>query len=164
MTLAEITAVQTTWPRFYQHKDNGIELFIELFTWYPECKLLFKSFAEQSVTSLFSDPQLVGHTIAVLYQITAMVDALDDADLFEELVRKNATQHVRRPGVHAKHISSFTQVLKSVLRQKMGTSMTPDATSGWDKFLQLVVNITQDVYTKAADSPHHRAKHDLKRE
>lgn len=157
MVAKEKNAVRISWSYFHEHyADNGVSLFIELFTRYPEYKLLFPEFENEATPSLSKNPRLAAHGIAVIYQISALVDSLDDTLLLVELLRKNAYSHYNRRGVTAKHFFTLTQVMKHFLQTKLGPAMmNNEANSGWDKIFLLMVQMTKLVYDDLDREAHH---------
>lgn len=150
MTSKEKTAVRATWHKFREHhSENSSKIFVELFTQYPEYKKIFKDFTHETADALAKSPKLQAHGLSVVYQTTAFVESLDDADMLVTLIQKNGTAHTRRKGVTPKHFLHFTRVYKGVIQSAVGSKMTPDADSGWDKLFDIVVKSTSEAFVKA---------------
>ncbi|XP_064470432.1 hemoglobin-3-like [Ornithodoros turicata] len=145
MTMAEKMSVRSTWLRFRSRRENGIDFFLELFALYPVTLQLFP-FANDPVDTLARNPKLVAHSVAVVGQVTAMVDALDNADLLRQLIKKNARMHRYRRGVLPEHFAILVKVMKTVMCRHVDGFTKPNSANGWEKFFRLLIDITEDVY------------------
>ncbi|XP_064488648.1 globin-like [Ornithodoros turicata] len=152
MTATEKLGVRTTWGQFYKNKENAVDLFVELYRTHPETQQLFP-FAKEPIEALSCNPQVIAHCVAVAGQVAAMVDALDDVGLFEELVRKNARSHANRKGVTTQHFVFLGQVMRMVMHKKLGSCMLIEADVGWEKFFKLLMIITTQVYSTIRPPP-----------
>ncbi|XP_064470263.1 myoglobin-like [Ornithodoros turicata] len=151
MTTAEKLSVCSTWLQFRTRRENGVDIFVELFTSYPVVLELFP-FANDPVDTLAKNPKLVAHSVAVIGQVTAMVDALDNADLLRQLIRKNARIHYYRRGVLPKHFTILVEVMKTVMCRVDRGFTQVNSSKGWEKFFRLLTDITEDVYDNMAPS------------
>ncbi|KAH7959723.1 hypothetical protein HPB49_013313 [Dermacentor silvarum] len=143
--------VQATWRSFCSHnREYGVLIFISLFVKHPEYLPMFHNFRGKSVAQLKDDPVFRAHGCSIGYHVTSMVESLGDPASLEVLVRRNATEHLRRKGVKPRHFEVMGQCLVDVLQAREERQMTPEAIEGWGKFLTLMVRIIKDVYEKAA--------------
>ncbi|XP_064460426.1 globin-like [Ornithodoros turicata] len=162
MVHSELCAVHTTWKKFQEH-DKGPGIFMELFTRYPEYKLIFPEFAYMSDEELAIYPRFLAHGVAVVYQVSSFVDTLDDSALLLELMRKNARRHYYRKGVTPMHFFTLTQVIKLFLQQKLGQLMSDEAVSGWDKLFALLIETTKAEYKHLEHLEHEEHEENEKR-
>ncbi|XP_054923174.1 globin-like [Dermacentor andersoni] len=143
--------VQATWRSFTSHnREYGALIFLSLFVKHPEYLRMFRNFRGKSVAQLKDDPIFRAHGCSIGYHVTSMVESLGDPASLEVLVRRNATEHLRRKGVKPHHFEVMGQCLMDVLRAREERVMTPEAIEGWGKFLTLMVRIIKDVFEKAA--------------
>lgn len=143
--------VQASWRSFCNHnREYGPIVFLSLFVKHPEYLPMFRNFRGKSVSQLKDDPVFRAHGCSIGYHVTSMVESLGDPAALEVLVRRNATEHLRRKGVKPHHFEVLGQCLVDVLQAKEERLMTPAAIEGWGKFLALMVHIIKDVFEKAA--------------
>lgn len=161
LTTKQQQAIKATWSKFREdYIENGAFLFVELFTLYPDYMMLFRDFSNETAATLPKNPRFNAHVLAVLYQVTAMVENVDNSALLGSLVRKNALSHTRRNGVTPTHFSSLCSVLKDVLQKKLGPKlMTPTAISGWDTLCEVLLSVTKGVYDETATTAAAKYKH-----
>lgn len=148
LTPAEKNAVQYTWTLFrtQDYTGNSVNLFLELFAQYPKYKLLFPVFSEESPDTLTKNARFIAHALAVTYQLSAIVETLDDPEIMVELVRKNAYSHVRRKGVTPVHFASLGKVLVAFFVRNYHLKKASAAKLGWEKMFQMMVRTTRDIY------------------
>ncbi|XP_070389753.1 uncharacterized protein [Dermacentor albipictus] len=143
--------VQATWRSFTSHnREYGPLVFLSLLAKHPEYLPMFRNFRGKSVTQLKDDPIFRAHGCSIGYHVISMVESLGDPAALEVLVRRNATEHLRRKGVKPHHFEVMGQCLVHVLQAREERLTTPEAIEGWGKFLALMVRIIKDVYEKAA--------------
>lgn len=163
LTEREKKLIKDSWHNFCsENREYGVLLFLSLFVKHPEYLPLFKNFRCKHVAELRDDPAFRAHGCAIGYHLTSMVDSLGDPATFEVLVRRNATEHLRRKGVRPFHFQVLGDCLVDVLQAKDDRGLTPAALEAWKKFISYMVAITEDVYktagveldvTSAASSP-----------
>lgn len=143
--------IRSTWRTFCNNnREYGVLLFLSLFVKHPQYLPMFRNFRSKHVATLKDDPAFRAHGCAVGYHLTSMVENLADPATFEVLVRRNATDHLRRKGVRPHHFEVMGQCVVDVLQAKEERMMTPEAVEAWTKFLSYMVAIIKDVFDKAA--------------
>lgn len=110
MTKFEILDMRATWMRFTARRENGAVLFLNLFESHPETMEVFP-FAGVPLDVLTKNIQFIAHVTAVLTQLAATVDALDDAVLLRQLITKISRIHRYRRAVLPKHFEMFAKSL-----------------------------------------------------
>ena len=68
---------------------TAIDLFqflIRFFTKYPEYQKLFKSFATLPLNELNGNKRVLAHGLNVIYTLSAVIDSIEDAELFTEVI------------------------------------------------------------------------------
>ncbi|KAK8770241.1 hypothetical protein V5799_013294 [Amblyomma americanum] len=147
LTENEVKLVQQTWRKFSsENPEYGVLLFLAMFLKHPEYIQLFKPFRGKSVAVLKEDPTFRAHGCSIGYHITSMVESLHDPATFEILVRRNATEHLRRKGVKPLHFEVMGQCIVDTLQATDERHMTPAAVEAWGKFLT-VSNLFDSIYT-----------------
>nr|XP_037273483.1 globin-like [Rhipicephalus microplus] len=111
---------------------NATSTFVALFARYPDYQRIFKPFADVPLQQLPRSEVATAHALVVFYFITNIVDAMDDADLLTELVRKNARNHLRRP-MGPQYFANMHELLVEVMQDKLRSRMTPGAVRAWTK-------------------------------
>ncbi|KAL1476457.1 hypothetical protein MTO96_036478 [Rhipicephalus appendiculatus] len=151
LTENEKNLIKSTWSIFCSNnREFGVLLFLSLFVRHPEYLPMFRNFRAKHVAELKDDPAFRAHGCAVGYHLTSMVDNILDPVTFELLVRRNATDHLRRRGVEPHHFEVMGEVVVDVLQAKEERLMTPATVDAWKKFLSYMVAIITDVFDKAA--------------
>ncbi|KAH6934164.1 hypothetical protein HPB50_021337 [Hyalomma asiaticum] len=151
LTEREMVLVQESWRSFCSHnREYGVLIFISMFVKHPEYLPMFRNFRGKNVATLKDDPVFRAHGCSIGYHVTSMVESIGDPAALEVLVRRNATEHLRRKGVKPHHFEVLGECLMSVLQSREERLMTPDAIEGWKKFLKCMVAIITDVFEKAA--------------
>ncbi|XP_054923091.1 hemoglobin subunit alpha-D-like [Dermacentor andersoni] len=134
--------VQATWRSFTSHnREYGPLVFLSLFVKHPEYLRMFRNFRSKSVSQLKDDPIFRAHGCSIGYHVTSMVESLGDPAALEVLVRRNATEHLRRKGVKPYHFEILGQCLVDVLQAREERLMTPEAIEGWGKFLAVSLRV-----------------------
>ncbi|XP_075539519.1 uncharacterized protein LOC142574282 [Dermacentor variabilis] len=151
MTENQKNLIRSTWRTFRNdNREYGVLMFLSLFVKHPEFLPMFHNFRSKHVATLKDDPAFRAHGCAVGYHLTSMVENLTDPATFEVLVRRNATEHLRRKGVTPHHFELMGECVLDVLQAKEERIMTPAAVEAWKKFLSYMVAIIKDVFDKAA--------------
>ncbi|XP_050028831.1 uncharacterized protein [Dermacentor andersoni] len=151
MTENQKNLIRSTWRTFCNdNREYGVLMFLSLFVKHPELLPMFRNFRSKHVATLKDDPAFRAHGCAVGYHLTSMVENLTDPATFEVLVRRNATEHLRRKGVTPHHFELMGECVVGVLQAKEERIMTPAAVEAWKKFLSYMVAIIKDVFDKAA--------------
>ncbi|KAK8786350.1 hypothetical protein V5799_023874, partial [Amblyomma americanum] len=135
LTENEVKLVQQTWRKFSsENPECGVLLFLSLFIKHPEYIQLFDPFRGKPIAALKDNPTFRAHGCSIGYHITSMVESLRDPGTFEILVRRNATEHMRRKGVKPLHFEVMGQRIVDVLQATDERHMTPAAVNAWRKF------------------------------
>ncbi|KAH6933158.1 hypothetical protein HPB50_012527 [Hyalomma asiaticum] len=138
LTESEKKLIKSTWSTFCSNnREYGVLLFLSLFVKHPEYLPMFRNFRAKHVAALKDDPAFRAHGCAVGYHLTSMVDNISDPATFEVLVRRNATEHLRRKGVRPHHFQVMGECVIDVLQAKEDRLMTPAAVDAWKKFLSV---------------------------
>ncbi|KAK8772824.1 hypothetical protein V5799_012645, partial [Amblyomma americanum] len=133
----EVNLIQDTWRNFCKdNREYGVLLFLSMFVKHPEYLNMFRNFRGKAVAKLKDDPAFRAHGCSIGYHLTSMVESLHDPATFEVLVRRNATEHLRRKGVKPYHFEVMGQCLVDVLQAKDEKHITPAAVEAWGKFLK----------------------------
>ncbi|XP_076312150.1 globin 1 [Tachypleus tridentatus] len=141
LTLRDKQHIRKTWSIIQKDlKGNGIELFIRLFTEYPDYKQLFKSVANVPWEQLRDSKKLEAHALSVMYTINSWVDNLDDVGCILELLTKTAENHRRRQ-ITAEQFENLALVMVNLLQDVLGSHITPSAVESWKKALNVINNI-----------------------
>lgn len=67
-----------------------------LFKDYPQYQPFFKAFRNKSLDQLASSPMLRAHGSSVLFQLSSVIDSLDDVECMVEIWKKVLISHVPR--------------------------------------------------------------------
>ena len=140
----EADAVIESWALLWKDKkQNGIDLFVKLFTLYPESLEAFHDFKGLPIQEVAVHKKLRGHALSVMYSIKSFIDTLDDLETLDELVRKNARNHAPR-GVGEKQFMWLVPVMMELLDDTMKENATEFHKTAWKKLLGVVASITKD--------------------
>lgn len=147
LTATECKLVRRSWHDFcIGNGDYGVILFKSFFVKSPESLKLFRHFRGKSVGSLPDDPHFRTHACSVGYQLTSMVEKVDDPPVLEELIRKNALAHTDRVGVTPDKFAVLGQTVVEVLSARNEKFMTPAAVVAWGKVFACMNTITAKVF------------------
>ncbi|XP_061186391.1 globin-like [Saccostrea echinata] len=143
LTEAEVCAVEDSWSMIYRkehRKENGVKLFVTLFTLYPSAMDMFPQFKGNSLEKIAQHPKLPAHGMSVMYALASYIDNLHDAELLVELVKKTAISHIGR-GVGSREFKWLTEVVPSWLEEVLEGECTPLMKTSWVKLLNIVVAV-----------------------
>lgn len=134
--------MQDTWAMVYKDKiQNGTDLFIMLFTAFPEYKDHFKQFVDLSVEELKTHKKMKAHALTVMHALQSWVENLTDLDVLVELVRKNALRHEGR-GLAKKQFHDLYAMMPRYLAEKLGDEWTPPVQEAWTAVVGVMSSVT----------------------
>ncbi|KAL3200184.1 hypothetical protein MRX96_043596 [Rhipicephalus microplus] len=141
LTENEKNLIESTWRAFCSNNcEYGVLLFLSMFVRHPEYLPMFRNFRAKHLA-------IREHRCVIGYHLMSMVENILDPATFEVLVRRNATEHLRRQGVR---LRPFEVIVIDVLEAEEKRLITPAAVDAWEKFLSYMVTIIADVFDKAA--------------
>ncbi|KAH7934669.1 hypothetical protein HPB51_028971 [Rhipicephalus microplus] len=141
LTENEKNLIESTWRAFCSNnREYGVLLFLSLIVRHPEYLPMFRNFRTKH-------PAFREHRCVIGHHLTCMVVNILDPATFEVLVRRNATEPLRRQGVRLRH---FEVIVIDVLQAEEKRLITPAAVDAWEKFLSYMVTVIADVFEKAA--------------
>ncbi|CAC5401182.1 unnamed protein product [Mytilus coruscus] len=144
ITEEEANAISETWTVLWSNKkENGIALFIKLFTTYPEAQKMFKEFDGLTIEEVRSNKKLRAHALALMYALKSFLDNLDDPESLEGLVRKNAINHASR-GVGPKEIMWLLPLFLELLDEIMEGNVTELQKKAWTKLYGVLASISRE--------------------
>lgn len=147
LTATECKLIRKSWHDFcIGNGDYGVILFKSFFIKSPESLKLFRHFRSKSVGSLPDDPHFRAHACSVGYQLTSMVEFVDDPPLLEALIRKNAFAHTERMGATPEKFVVLGQTVVEVLSARNERLMTPATVAAWRKLFACMNTITVKVF------------------
>ncbi|XP_075728362.1 uncharacterized protein LOC142769213 isoform X2 [Rhipicephalus microplus] len=121
-----------------------------MFAKHPEYLQMFPRFRDKELQTLRDDAKFRAHACAVGHQLSAIVECIEDDEVFIELIRKNAANHLPRAGVSP---SNFESLFAAALEQMVASNkalMTPATMRAWEKLFKIMNKITRNVYEDAA--------------
>lgn len=147
LTATECKLIRKSWHDFcIGNGDYGVILFKSFFIKSPDSLKLFRRFRSKSVGSLPDDPHFRAHACSVGYQLTSMVEFVDDPPLLEALIRKNALAHTERTGATPEKFVVLGQTVVEVLSARNERLMTPATVAAWGKLFAYMNTITVKVF------------------
>ncbi|XP_075539965.1 globin-like [Dermacentor variabilis] len=153
LTERERAAILQTWKHFQTaHKDYGELIFLAMFTRHPDYIELFRHFRGKSLAQLPGEAQFRAHACAVGYQLSSMVDSVNDSVLLEALIRKNAISHLERQGVHPFHFQSLGTAAIEAMKERDERGMNFIAIGAWEKFFAFLLAVTVKVFEECPAS------------
>ncbi|XP_041349239.1 globin-like [Gigantopelta aegis] len=139
MTRRQKNLVKKSWVLMRSHqKENGVALFVLLFTRYPHQQDYFQLFRCARLEDLEVSPAMRAHGTTVMATIGSFVDNLDDAECLVDLVQKMAKNHLGR-GIPITSFEYLRSLFSYFLEERLGEQATPEIKESWDRFL-LVMN------------------------
>ncbi|KAK8784691.1 hypothetical protein V5799_008944, partial [Amblyomma americanum] len=137
MSKHENKLVRDSWRRFCEKEPNfGLAFLMAMFSSHPEYLMLFPSFHNVSVHDLANNAKFRALASEVGRHMTAFIEALDDTQVLIELVRKNAINHLKFPGVQPHNFESFFSAAMQEMIAANKSAMTPATVSAWDKLFE----------------------------
>lgn len=124
-------------------KENGINIFVKLFTLYPEAQHKFEDFRGITIEEVRIHKKLRAHALSVVYALKSFIDNLDDVETLAELIKKNARNHMERT-VTEKEIKWLVPVVIEVLGDIMGEKMTKLHQSSWTKLFGVITSLWKE--------------------
>ncbi|XP_077528369.1 cytoglobin-1-like [Haemaphysalis longicornis] len=150
MTPREERLVRDSWRNFTRkNPDFGVIVFQRMFRKYPEYQKLFERFKNADVQTLPSNPKFRAHACSVGFQLSAIVESLDDPDAVAELIHRNAVNHTKHAGVRPPNFEGFFSAVLEEMEAKNKSFMTPPVVAAWVKFFEFMNTITRKVYDQA---------------
>ncbi|XP_071444434.1 globin-like [Hetaerina americana] len=135
LTPRQKRAVVVTWDLVKQDmKGNGVELLCRFFKEHPEYLEKFKAFATTPLDDLPENKKFQAHANSVMYAVTSVVDNLDDPGCLVEMLKKLGQNHGRR-NIPEKAFLDLKAVLLQLLKDKLGSHLSPYGEEAWDKTL-----------------------------
>ncbi|XP_077541176.1 uncharacterized protein LOC144153402 [Haemaphysalis longicornis] len=154
LTEHEKKALRQVWQEFCcAHDDYGVLIFQAFFIKYPDHLNLFKEFRGRTLRTLTNDPKLRAHCNLVGYELTCMIESLDNPAELLELMRKLGVFHQRQRGVKARYFNAFGHVTVDVLIANHEDRMTSVAKKAFHKFFETMTRVVTHVYDEAAKAP-----------
>ncbi|KAH9368428.1 hypothetical protein HPB48_012642 [Haemaphysalis longicornis] len=138
MSSRERKMVRDSWRTFCKkNPDYGVLMFLGMFTKHPEYLQLFQHFKDKDIRTLPNDPKFRAHAYAVGHQLSAIVECLEEPDVVTELIRKNATSHLKRAGVKPAHFQSLFWAALEEMTASHSSMMTPSVVAAWEKLFDV---------------------------
>ncbi|KAH8032129.1 hypothetical protein HPB51_023239 [Rhipicephalus microplus] len=138
LTDGEKRLIRNSWRKFCeQNPDYGVRIFISMFAKHPEYLQMFPRFRDKELQTLRDDAKFRAHACAVGHQLSAIVECIEDDEVFIELIRKNAANHLPRAGVSP---SNFESLFAAALEQMVASNkalMTPATMRAWEKLFKV---------------------------
>ncbi|XP_065285482.1 uncharacterized protein [Dermacentor albipictus] len=152
LTKRDKKLIRKSWRMFCERNpDYGGRIFIGMFTKHPEYLQLFPRFRDKELRALRHDAKFRAHACAVGHQLSAIVECIEDDEVFVELIRKNAANHLPRAGVRPANFESlFTAALEQMVASNRAF-MTPATMNAWERLFEIMNTITRNVYDEAAE-------------
>ncbi|KAH7939532.1 hypothetical protein HPB52_013525 [Rhipicephalus sanguineus] len=138
LTDREKRLIRNSWRKFCeQNPDYGVRIFIGMFAKHPEYLQMFPRFRDKELRTLRDDAKFRAHACAVGHQLSAIVECIEDDEVFIELIRKNAANHLPRAGVGPSNFESlFTAALEQMVASNKAL-MTPATLRAWEKLFKV---------------------------
>lgn len=140
----ELEAINDTWTLIWNDKKtNGIELFIKLFTHFPESQNFFKDFKGLPIEEVREHKKLRAHALSVMYALKSFIDNLDDEETLDALVRKNAQNHAER-GVGEREVKMLLPAFQELLHEQLQEKTTDLHKSAWTKLFGVIALVARE--------------------
>ncbi|CAG2244489.1 unnamed protein product [Mytilus edulis] len=140
----ELEAINETWTLIWNDKkNNGIELFIKLFTHFPESQNFFKDFKGLPIEEVREHKKLRAHALSVMYALKSFIDNLDDEETLDALVRKNAQNHAER-GVGEREVKMLLPAFLELLNEQLQEKTTDLHKSAWTKLFGVIALVARE--------------------
>lgn len=150
MTPREERLVRDSWRNFTRkNPDFRVIVLQRMFSNHPEYQNLFERFKQADVQTLPSNPKYRAHACVVGFQLSAIVESLDDPDVVAELIQRNAVNHTKLAGVRPPNFEGFFSAVLEEMEAKNKRSMTPPVVAAWAKLFEFMNTITRRVYDQA---------------
>ena len=120
------------------------------FTENPSYQQNFKSFKDVPIDQLRGNKKVLAHANNVLYQISMLVDYLDDTETLVEMLIKMAKNHHRRK-ITIKMFENLELSLVGLLKEKLGSELMNEfAIDAWKKTYGVILQVVQKGFDEAA--------------
>ena len=120
------------------------------FTENPSYQQNFKSFKDVPIDQLRGNKKVLAHSNNVLYQISMLVDYLDDTETLVEMLIKTAKNHYRRK-ITIEMFQNLEHTLVGLLKEKLGGQLMNDfAMNAWKKTYGVILQVVQKGFDEAA--------------
>ncbi|XP_067684142.1 globin-like [Haliotis asinina] len=147
LTLRQKNLIIQSWEiigSLQTQKKNGVQLFMDLFTAYPNQQEFFPLFHDKSLEELASSSKMRAHATTVMYQIGSFVDNLDDPECLVALIEKVANNHLKR-GIRMKEFEELRTMFIPFLKKSLGAEATTAVLEAWDKLLAVMNTVVLGV-------------------
>jgi hemoglobin-like flavoprotein len=153
LTSGDKDCVKATWAEVKKDvPGHSVDLFMRLFTAYPDYQKKFNKFKDVPFAELKGNKDLLDQATTVVNAMTKLVDIIDDANGFNEMVKKLGRDHYKRQ-VTVEHFQNFKGILMSLLKDKLGSGLMNDnAIAAWDKTYAIIVSGIKTGLEEAAKS------------
>ena len=125
-------------------------IIFRFFTEYPSYQQNFKAFKDVPIDQLKGNKRVLAHSNNVLYQISMLVDYLDDTETLVEMLIKLAKNHHRRK-ITIEMFQNLENTLVGWLEEKLGSELMDDfAMNAWKKTYRVILQVVKKGYDEAA--------------
>ena len=125
-------------------------IIFRFFTEYPSYQQNFRSFKDVPIDQLKGNKKVLAYSNNVLYQISMLVDYLDDTETLGDMLIKLANNYHRRKIT----IEMFTNLENTIigwLKEKLGSKLMNDkAVTAWRKTYGVILGVVKQEYNQAA--------------
>ncbi|ESO95780.1 hypothetical protein LOTGIDRAFT_231954 [Lottia gigantea] len=140
LTDAEKSTIRDSWQLLSsKKKDNGMALFMTLFSSYPQSLHYFHEFDGKSIEELQGMSDMRAHATAVMYAMDSLVDNLTDPHCMLGLIKKISRNHKAR-NIGKKDFEELRALFGGYLDKQLGDQATSGIKAAWDKFLTVLNN------------------------
>lgn len=140
----ELVAINETWDLLWSDKKkNGIDLFIKLFTHFPESQDFFTDFKGLPIEEVKEHKKLRAHALSVMYALKSFIDNLDDEETLDALVRKNAKNHAER-GIGEREIKMLLPAFLELLNELLQEKTTDLHKTAWTKLFGVIALVARE--------------------
>ena len=125
-------------------------IIFRFFTENPSYQQNFRSFKDVPIDQLRGNKKVLAHANNVLYQISMLVDYLDDTETLVEMLIKMAKNHHRRK-ITIEMFGNLEHALVGLLKEKLGSELMNDkAVNAWKKTYGVILQVVQKGFDEAA--------------
>nr|CAD7576523.1 unnamed protein product [Timema californicum] len=144
--------IKDSWKRVRKDlTENGRNLFIELFSVYPQYKSFFSELKKIPVAELKDSNAIYAHSNIVMYSLSAMIEqGLDDPEALQAQLVKMARTHARKK-IKEVHFQNFSGVFMTFLRKMLGREMNTPMENSWNSFLDKMGSIVKPIQDNETD-------------
>ncbi|GFN84354.1 globin [Plakobranchus ocellatus] len=142
----DVRLIRRSW-KLIQNKSllipTGAELFVRLFSAYPEMMDYFQTFNLRE-SPAETNQKLSEHALTFMNGINLYVTYIDDPELWVALLHKVAISHLERL-VTTKDMERMASFFVKTLRSQLGSSFSVESERAWDRFFYFVNTIYAQV-------------------